>query len=149
MTKPILLFGARAALGELTKSLPADKRPKLPAAALLKANVDADPVKKPGAEKAKEPDPAGPQLDQHHKQATADFARWAEHPDLPDHVKQASAERRDQLVAATTPDAKKKSMLAAHAELRGMADDEDVPGHAKKEMTDRHAAMRSALGMKK
>ncbi|WP_159711477.1 hypothetical protein [Geminicoccus flavidas] len=139
MQKCILLFGARAAIGELTKSMPADdNRPPAPPA--------EQPAKPDG--KREDPAPAKPDgapIDRHHKQAAADFAGWAEHPDLPDHVKQAAGEHRDRLVAAKTPEQKRKALQAAHKDLGGMHQDEDVPNHVSSNMRDRMNAIGDAV----
>lgn len=127
MQKCILLFGARAAIGELTKSMPAD---------------DNRPPTPPAEQPAK---PDGAPIDRHHKQAAADFAGWAEHPDLPDHVKQAAGEHRDRLVAAKTPEEKRKALKAAHKDLGGMHQDEDVPNHVGSNMRDRMNAIGDAV----
>jgi len=88
---------------------------------------------------------AAPEIDHHHKQAAADFAGWAEHPDLPDHVKQAAGEHRDRLVAAKTPEDKRKALKAAHKDLGGMHEDEDVPNHVSSNMRDRMNAIGDAV----
>lgn len=127
MQKCILLFGARAEIGELTKSMPADdNRPPVSPAEQPAKGQDRAPAK-----------PGGDPIDRHHKQAAADFAGWAEHPDLPDHVKQAAGEHRDRLVAAKTPEEKRKALKAAHKDLGGMHQDEDVPNHVSSGMRDR------------
>ncbi|WP_191057703.1 hypothetical protein [Geminicoccus harenae] len=127
MQKCILLFGACAAIGELTKSMPAgDNRPPAPPAE-QPAKPDGDPI------------------DRHHKQAAADFAGWAEHPELPDHVKQAAAEQRDRLLDAKTPEHKRKALKHVHMDLVGMHQDEDVPSHVSKQMLDRMQTIHVAL----